>query len=166
MGVFAGLQAAAALSLGANDLHGIRVAIQGVGHVGQCLVEHLVNAGAQIWVSDVVADRVNTMVERYPVKPVGVDEIYGLEVEVFAPCALGAVLNDQTIPLLKAKIIAGAANNQLAETRHAAMLQQRGILYIPDFAINAGGGNRYCLSSSRDTAILRACSGLPKLRTR
>ena len=139
LGVFYGLRAAVRHQLGRDDLRGLRVAIQGVGNVGHRLAGHLHAAGAELWVTDAYTPSVDRCVAAYGARAVAMNEIYGLDVDVFAPCALGAVLNDRTIPLLQARVIAGAANNQLAEPRHDHVLMERGILYAPDYVINAGG---------------------------
>ncbi|HEX4871437.1 MAG TPA: Glu/Leu/Phe/Val dehydrogenase dimerization domain-containing protein [Nevskiaceae bacterium] len=138
-GTFIGIQAAVRHQLGREDLRGLKVAIQGVGNVGRRLARHLHEAGAQLWVTDSYAPAVEHCVTAFGATPVAMDAIYGLDVEVFAPCALGAILNDDTIPQLKARVVAGAANNQLAEPRHGLRLLDRGILYAPDYVINAGG---------------------------
>ncbi len=138
-GTFVGLQAAVKFQLQRDSLKGLKVAVQGVGNVGRRLVKHLSEAGAKLWVTDTYTPAVEQCVKDLGVTAVGMDEIYGLDVDVFAPCALGAILNDKTIPLLKARVVAGAANNQLAEPRHGRELLARGILYAPDYAINAGG---------------------------
>ncbi len=138
-GVYVGLRAAVARRLGRDDLAGLRVAIQGVGHVGGLLARRLAGEGARVVVADVDPAAVARAVRIPGVEPVDADGIYDAEVDVFMPCALGAVLNDDTIPRLRAKVVAGAANNQLAEDRHGAMLAERGILYAPDYVINAGG---------------------------
>lgn len=138
-GVFMGIKAAAKYRWGSEDLSGRKVLVQGVGNVGLTLVEHLTNAGAEVWVSDVYADKVEHAIQTYHAKAYQ-GHFAEAKVDIYAPCALGATLNDDTIPLLQCSIIAGAANNQLAdEYRHANMLQDRGILYCPDFLINAGG---------------------------
>jgi leucine dehydrogenase len=116
------------------------VAIQGVGKVGALLVDDLVKDGAELTICDICEENVKKVQAKYPViKVVGCDEIFGVECGIFSPCALGGVLNDETIPLLKCKIIAGSANNQLLEERHGDLLHERGILYAPDFVVNAGG---------------------------
>lgn len=134
-----GLQAAVAFKLGRHDLEGVHVAIQGLGNVGMRLAEELHALGARLTVTDVVQSRVSDVVERLGAVAVPTDAIFDVEADVFAPCALGAILNDDTIGRLKVSVIAGAANNQLAEDRHGLMLKERGILYAPDYAINAGG---------------------------
>jgi leucine dehydrogenase len=138
-GVYSGIRAAVRHKLGRDDLAGLRVAVQGLGHVGTRLCARLAEAGAQLVVTDIDADALRQTAERFSATVVAPDEIYDAEVEVFAPCALGAVLNDQTIPRLKAAIVAGAANNQLASPGHGKALLERGILYAPDYVINAGG---------------------------
>ncbi|SLN41352.1 Glu/Leu/Phe/Val dehydrogenase dimerization domain-containing protein [Oceanibacterium hippocampi] len=138
-GVFAGLRAAVRHRLGADDLRGIRVAIQGLGHVGMGLAGHLHAAGGSLVVADIFADNVAEAVERFGATAVDPATILFQDVDVVAPCALGAILNDQTIPRLKATVVAGAANNQLAEDCHGEALRARGVLYAPDYVINAGG---------------------------
>lgn len=139
-GVFMGMKAAAAFHWNNDDLNGKRVLVQGVGHVGETLVKHLTEAGAEVLVSDIYEDRLAHIHATYGSHIVNVSEVYSTEMDIYAPCALGATLNDQTIPELKCAIVAGAANNQLAnEMRHGQMLKDRGITYAPDFLINAGG---------------------------
>lgn len=138
-GVFIGLQATVEQRLGRSDLAGLRVAVQGLGSVGYRLAEQLHEAGARLWVTDLYPERVARAVAELGAEAVEAEAIYDLEVDVFAPCALGAVINDDTIPRLRAPVIAGAANNQLAEPRHGEALMERGILYAPDYVINAGG---------------------------
>lgn len=138
-GVFVGIRSAVRQQLGRPDLQGVRVAIQGVGNVGHHLARELHQAGAELWVSDINDEAVRHMVDEFGATAVDGPEIFDLEVDVFAPCALGAVLNDETIPRLQARVVAGAANNQLAEPRHGRLLAERGILYAPDYVINAGG---------------------------
>ncbi|MBY4677545.1 Leu/Phe/Val dehydrogenase [Marinobacterium arenosum] len=138
-GTFIGLKAAVQHRLGRSDLSGLKVAVQGVGNVGFRLAQHLHTAGAELFVSDIHQDQLDRAVAELGATVVPSDQILTLNVDVIAPCAMGAILNDEIIPQLKAAVVAGAANNQLAEARHDAMLRQRGILYAPDFAINAGG---------------------------
>ena len=138
-GTFIGIQAAVKERLGRDSLDGLRVAVQGVGNVGFDLARQLKEAGAQLWVTDIHREPLVQAGRELGATVVAPDEIFGLDVDVFAPCALGAVLNDSTIPQLKASIVAGAANNQLAEARHGVELMKRGILYAPDYVINAGG---------------------------
>jgi leucine dehydrogenase len=138
-GAFFGLRAAVKYKLGTDDLQGLKVAVQGVGNVGYRLAKQLHEAGAKLWVSDIYEDNLLRAAETLGATIVGADDIYGLDVDVFAPCALGAVINDATLPQLRAKVVAGAANNQLSEDRHGKELMGRGILYAPDYVINAGG---------------------------
>jgi len=139
MGVFIGLKAAVRHALHREDLRGLKVAIQGVGNVGYRLAGHLYEAGAQLWVTDLHEPAVQRCVAEFGATPVEMEAIHALNVDVYAPCALGATLNDRTIPQIKAKVVAGAANNQLARASHDHLLRGRGILYAPDYVINAGG---------------------------
>jgi leucine dehydrogenase len=138
-GVFRAMQAAAKHQWGSDDLAGKTVAIQGCGHVGYFLAGELARVGAKVIVTDVDPAKVKHMVDDYGAIAVAPEEIYSAAADVFAPCALGGVLNDQTIPQLNAELVVGAANNQLLEPRHGDLLGQRGILYAPDYAANAGG---------------------------
>lgn len=138
-GVRRGIEAAVKHKLGRDDLEGLTISIQGVGHVGYYLAKELHQLGAKLIVTDVVQASLDRCVEEFNATVVAPDEIYGVECDIFAPCALGAILHDKTIPQLKCSIIAGASNNQLAEDRHGVVLLERGILYSPDYAINAGG---------------------------
>ena len=122
-----------------GDLAGCAVAIQGLGHVGYWLAHHLHRAGAELYVSDLHAARVERARDEFGARIVPQDEIFDAPCDVFAPCALGAILDDETIPRLRCKVVCGAANNQLAEPRHADALASRGILYAPDYVVNAGG---------------------------
>lgn len=139
LGVYVGIRAALRHRYGREDLAGLRVAIQGVGSVGYRLAGHLHAAGATLWVSDVWAPNLERAQRAFGAEPVAPGRIHAAPVDVYAPCALGASLNDATIPELRAAIVAGAANNQLAEARHGEALRARGVLYAPDYAINAGG---------------------------
>jgi leucine dehydrogenase len=138
-GVYMGMKAAAKEKFGSDSLAGKTVAVQGCGHVGYYLSRYLHEEGARLIVTDIDKEKVRQAVEEFRARAVGLDEIYGVQAEVFAPCALGAVLNDATIPQLKVQIVAGGANNQLAEERHGDLLAERGILYAPDYVLNAGG---------------------------
>jgi leucine dehydrogenase len=133
------MQAAAKHKWGSDDLSGRTVAIQGCGHVGYFLAGELARAGARLVVTDLDEANMKHVVVDYRATAVKPEEIYSIETDVFAPCALGGILNDQTVPQLKAAVVAGAANNQLLEPRHGNLLEQRGILYAPDYAANAGG---------------------------
>ena len=125
--------------LGRGDLDGTKVAVQGVGNVGRRLVDYLRDAGARCWITDIHARRVERVADETGASPVAAEEVFDLDVDVFAPCALGAVLNSESIPRLRARIVAGAANNQLEHRMHGEMLMREGILYAPDYVINAGG---------------------------
>jgi leucine dehydrogenase len=139
-GVYSGIRACVEEVLGKKSLKGIRVAIQGAGHVGLNLTEILKRDGAVVYISDIHSERVKTAVEKYGAIEVDPDKIYSLDMDIFAPCALGAVINDKTIEMFNCRIIAGAANNQLDdEVRHGRMLMEKKILYAPDYAINSGG---------------------------
>ena len=138
-GVFRGMQAAAKYRWGSDDLAGKTVALQGCGQVGYCLAKELHEAGATLIVSDVDAERISRVVNEFGATAVGLEEIYSVSADIFAPCALGAVINDRTLPQLRVGIVAGAANNQLLENRHGEALEARNILYAPDYVINAGG---------------------------
>ncbi len=122
-----------------DSLEGVHVAVQGVGHVGYHLCRELHAAGAKLSVADVDPLKAERAHREFKAQVVPLDEIFRCECDVLAPCALGSALNDTTIPRLKCKIVAGAANNQLAQPRHGDDLHARGILYAPDYAINAGG---------------------------
>ena len=138
-GVFRAIQACAKHRWGAESLAGKTVAVQGVGNVGYYLCQELHAEGARTIVTDIDATRVQRCVDDFGSRPVALEEIYGVDADIFAPCALGAIINDETIPQLKVEIVCGAANNQLLEERHGDALDQRGILYAPDFVANAGG---------------------------
>ena len=138
-GVFYGIRAAVRHVFGQDSLEGLTVAIQGVGNVGGHLADTLSLAGARLIVTDINDSVAHEVAARTFARVVTPDEIFDVEADVFAPCAMGAVLNDDTIPRLTAGIVAGSANNQLAEDHHADMLIKRGILYAPDYVLNAGG---------------------------
>jgi len=138
-GVFCGLQAAVRYRLGRNNLDNVTVAIQGLGNVGYRLAELLHNAGARLVVADVREENTRKAMENLNAEVVSVEEIVRADVDVLSPCALGGVVNDDTVDHIKAKVIAGAANNQLAEPIHGEQLLQKSILYAPDYVINAGG---------------------------
>jgi leucine dehydrogenase len=138
-GVFQALRAAVEHALGRRDLEGLRVAVQGLGNVGMPLCRYLSEAGVELIVTDLDPGRVAAAARAFGARSVDLDAIYQQPVDLFAPCALGAVLNDRTIPQLGAKIVCGGANNQLAQARHDAALAARGILFVPDYIANAGG---------------------------
>jgi leucine dehydrogenase len=138
-GTYRGMKACALEKYGDDSLKGKTVAVQGVGHVGYYLCENLAAEGTKLIVTDITEDKVARCVEDFGAEAVKPDAIYGVEAEIFAPCALGAIVNTDTIPQLKCDIIAGAANNQLATDEDGKAVQERGILYAPDYVINAGG---------------------------
>lgn len=138
-GVYKGMKAAVKHRLGRDTLEGVKVAVQGLGHVGYYLCEHLKNEGAELIVTDINKESIERVVSEIGATAVDKDDIYHQDVDVYAPCALGATINDSTLPKLRCSVIAGAANNQLAEDRHGELLKQKGILYTPDYVINAGG---------------------------
>jgi len=138
-GVLMAIKASAKEKLGADSLKGVRVAIQGLGNVGSHLVDYLVKEQAILTLTDIDAERLKKIAAKTGGVAVAPDAIVGVETDVFAPCALGAVINDQSIQKLKAKIVCGGANNQLAEPRHGNMLREMGVLYAPDYVANAGG---------------------------
>lgn len=138
-GVLRGIQAAVEFKLNKTDLSGLHIAIQGLGHVGYGLAQHLHELGATLTVSDVNASAVERAVNELNATAVATDQIHKVPCDVFAPCALGAIINDTSINELQTSIIAGAANNQLAHTYHGQLLHEKGILYAVDYVINAGG---------------------------
>lgn len=139
-GVYMGIQACTNWVYQTRSLSQFKIAIQGLGHTGYWLAKYLHDDGAQLFVTDIEEDLVKQVVEDFKAEAVAPDAIHDVDAEIFAPCALGGVVNDDTIDRLKCRIIAGAANNVLAEEeRHGPMLRQREILYAPDFVINSGG---------------------------
>jgi leucine dehydrogenase len=138
-GVFQGLRACVEDALRASSFEGVRVVVQGAGKVGYHLVRHLVEDGASVTIADVDVDAVGRAVNEFGVDTVEPEKAHAVECEVFAPCALGAVVRDDTIPGLKCRVIGGAANNQLERPEHGDALHELGILYAPDFVINSGG---------------------------
>ncbi|MDM5211761.1 branched-chain amino acid dehydrogenase [Peribacillus sp. RS7] len=138
-GVYRGMKAAAKEAFGTDSLEGKVVAVQGVGNVAYNLCRHLHEEGAKLIVTDINKESVARAVESFGATAVNTDEIYGVECDIYAPCALGAVINDQTINQIKAKVIAGAANNQLKDPVHGDQIHEKGIIYAPDYVINAGG---------------------------
>jgi len=139
LGVRRGIEAAVQFVMRREDIRGLHVAVQGIGHVGYYLCKELHALGAKLTVADVDPLKSERAEREFGAAIVPLDTLFETECDVLAPCALGSALNDQTIPRLRCKIVAGAANNQLAEPRHGDDLMQRGILYAPDYAINAGG---------------------------
>ncbi|MCB0494738.1 MAG: Glu/Leu/Phe/Val dehydrogenase [Cyclobacteriaceae bacterium] len=157
-GVYMGVKASAKKVFGNDSLSGKKIAVQGVGQVGMYLTERLVKDGAKVFITDINEAKLKTVAEKTGAQVVGMNEIYDLDVDIYSPCALGATVNDDTIKRLKAKIIAGGANNQLQdEKRHGYMLLDYGITYAPDFLINAGGlinvGSEYYGNYSRERSM-------------
>jgi leucine dehydrogenase len=158
-GVFRATQASACQKWGSDDLTGRTVALQGLGNVGFHLARELHAAGAKLIVTDIDAKRVQRAVDELDAKAVALNDIYAAKADIFTPCALGGILNDDTIPQLNVEIVVGAANNQLLEDRHGDALEARGILYAPDYVANAGGViNVYSELTgwSRDRALRKA----------
>ncbi len=139
LGTYHGIRAAVARQLGKDSLRGLKIAVQGVGNVGMHLCELLAEDNCELWVADVNAERLAQANKRFDAKVVALDEILFQDVDVISPCALGAVLNRESIPKIKSRVIAGAANNQLATAADGQRLLDAGILYCPDYVINAGG---------------------------
>lgn len=138
-GVFRSIQASAKERWGSDDLHGKTVAIQGCGNVGRNLASELHEAGAKLIVSDIDPERAQRVATETGAQIVQGDEIYGVKADIFAPCALGGIINDTTLPLFKFEVISGGANNQLLEPRHGDKLEEMGMQYAPDYVANAGG---------------------------
>jgi leucine dehydrogenase len=139
-GVYMGMKAAAKYQFGSDNLDGKKILVQGIGHVGETLVDYLTKEGALVQISDINEERLQEVSAKYGSTIYSGADLYTADVDIYAPCALGATINDDTVYKIKAKVIAGAANNQLAnENVQGPILQQRGIVYAPDFLINAGG---------------------------
>ncbi|MBA4535753.1 Glu/Leu/Phe/Val dehydrogenase [Bacillus aquiflavi] len=138
-GVYRGMKAAAKEAFASDSLEGKVIAVQGVGNVAYTLCRHLHEEGAKLIVTDINKEAVQRAVEEFGAQAVDPDDIYRVECDIYAPCALGAIINDDTIPQLKAKVIAGSANNQLKDTCHGDIIHEMGIVYAPDYVINAGG---------------------------
>ncbi len=139
-GVYMGMKAAAKFKYGSDVLENKRIIVQGIGHVGESLVEHLTNEGANVIITDINQARLETVKAKYGAEIYTGENLYGIEADIYAPCALGATINNDTINLLNVDIIAGAANNQLEnEEEHGKILLDKGIVYAPDFVINSGG---------------------------
>jgi leucine dehydrogenase len=139
LGVLQGMRAGCEQAFGTDDLKGVRVAVQGAGNVSTNLFRVLTEAGAVITCSDTHKPALDRAVELFGVATVEPEEIYDVDAEIFSPCAIGATINDDTLPRLKAKVVAGAANNQLDRDEHGQMLADRGIVYLPDYVANGGG---------------------------
>lgn len=140
VGVYKAMKRTAKEAFGSDSLEGKTVSVQGVGNVSYSLCEYLHEEGAHLIVTDINQESIDRAVKAFDAKAVAPDEIYSVEADIFAPCALGGILNDDTIPQLKVKAVCGSSNNQLRETeKHAGMLADRGIIYAPDFVVNSGG---------------------------
>ncbi len=165
-GIYKGIKACAKHKLGSKDLAGLTIAIQGLGKVGYYLAKHLVEEKARVFACDIDREKGRRAGEDLGITVVSPEEIFDVAAEIFAPCAMGGVINDGTLPRLKCKIVAGGANNQLAEDRHGHELEKRGVLYAPDFVINSGGLiNVYCEIDgyNRDRAMRMADQICPSL---
>jgi leucine dehydrogenase len=139
-GVYMGMKAAAKIQYGSDDLSGKTIAVQGVGHVGEYLVEHLTKENAHVFITDINQEALKRVSEKYGATIVEPNAFYDVKMDIYAPCALGATVNDDTLARLSCSVIAGAANNQLKDEKiHGLEVMKRGIVYAPDFAINAGG---------------------------
>lgn len=138
-GVYVGMKAAAKAAFGTDSLEGKRISVQGLGNVAYSLCKHLHEEGAKLIVTDINENAVKRVVDEFGAVAVSPKEIYAQDVDIFAPCALGAIINDETIPQLKAKVIAGSANNQLKDSKHGEIIHEKGIIYAPDYVINSGG---------------------------
>ncbi|WP_416151755.1 Leu/Phe/Val dehydrogenase [Salipaludibacillus sp. HK11] len=138
-GVYVGMKAAAKEAFGDDSLEGKTIAVQGVGNVSYQLCRYLHEESASLIVTDINQTAVRKAVDEFGARAVDIADIYSVECDIFSPCALGAIINDETIPQLKAKVIAGAANNQLKDSKHGVMIQEKEIVYAPDYVINSGG---------------------------
>ena len=139
-GVYNAMKASAREKWGSDSLSGKKVVVQGIGHVGENLVRHLAEEGARVTISDIHADRVAEVAGRYKTATVAPDQVYDADMDIYAPCALGATINSETLKRLRCAVICGAANNQLADEQvHGLEVMKRGILYAPDYVVNAGG---------------------------
>lgn len=139
-GVYMGMKAAAKYKFGTENLAGKKILVQGIGHVGETIVELITKEGAEVIINDINKAQLEIISKKYGATIHHDLDVYGLDVDIYSPCALGATINDNTIHNFKAKVIAGAANNQLQdEIKHGKLLREKGIAYAPDFLINAGG---------------------------
>jgi len=139
-GVYMGMKASAKFKWGSDSLEGKTILVQGVGHVGENLVKHTTEEGAKVFITDINEQKLAEVSKKYSAEIIMGDAIYDMDMDIYAPCALGATLNTDTINRLKCSVIAGAANNQLAdEVVHGQMVKEKGMVYAPDFLINAGG---------------------------
>ncbi|NKF51531.1 Glu/Leu/Phe/Val dehydrogenase [Shewanella sp. WXL01] len=156
LGTYLGIKAAVKHQKGLDSLEGLTISVQGVGHVGYYLCKHLHEEGAKLIVTDIHQESLDKVATEFGATVVAPNDIYHQDVDVYAPCALGATINDTTIPMLKASIVAGCANNQLAEPRHGEKLKELGILYAPDYVINAGGIINVSFENNYDEAASTA----------
>jgi len=139
-GVYVSMKASAKEAFGSDSLSGKKVLVQGIGHVGETLVDYLTKEGAKVYINDISEDRIKSAVDKYKAEFAPADKMFDLDIDIYAPCALGATVNDETLSKLKCKVICGAANNQLAdEKKHGDLVLSKGILYAPDFVVNSGG---------------------------
>lgn len=138
-GVYKGMKASAKEAFGSDSLEGKVIAVQGVGNVAYRLCEYLHEEGASLIVTDINKEAVQRAVDAFGAKAIDPNDIYSVDCDIYAPCALGATINDDTIPVLKAKVIAGSANNQLKTPEHGDIIHEKGIIYAPDYVINSGG---------------------------
>ncbi|WP_026955074.1 Glu/Leu/Phe/Val dehydrogenase dimerization domain-containing protein [Algoriphagus vanfongensis] len=155
-GTYMGIKAAAHKAFGKDSLEGKKICVQGVGQVGTYLIQHLIKEGAQVMITDIFEDKLKAVAKETGATVVDPDVIYDMDMDIYAPCALGATINDSTIDRLKCAVIAGGANNQLKdEAKHGKILLEKGIIYAPDFLINAGGvinvGAEYLGDYNRET---------------
>lgn len=152
-GVYVGMKACAKVQFGSDSLAGKKVVVQGVGHVGEYLVESLAKEGAIVYISDIHQDLLNRVASQYGANIIGLNEVYDMDMDIYAPCALGATINTDTLSRLKCSIIAGSANNQLEnEQVHGKIVMEKGIIYAPDYAINSGGVIN-CYSEVKDLSL-------------
>lgn len=139
-GVYVSMKASAREVWGNDSLSGKKVLVQGIGHVGEVLVSHLTKEGATVYINDISQERLKVVADKYKAEVVAADKMFDMDIDIYAPCALGATVNNDTLSRLKCKIICGAANNQLADEKtHGVLVAKSGILYAPDFVVNAGG---------------------------
>ncbi|MGI9353722.1 MAG: Leu/Phe/Val dehydrogenase [Rhizobiaceae bacterium] len=165
-GVFEGMQAAVDVALGRSNLAGLTVAVQGVGNVGYHLCKYLHEAGARLIVADINADNVSRAVREFGATCRHVDEILSSKADVLAPCALGGILNRKSIPQLRVKVVAGAANNQLESCEDGRLLQANGIVFAPDYVINSGGIISVAAEHQRETSAEIVIASVKKIRKR
>jgi len=164
LGVFLGMKAAVKRALGKDSLQGLHIALQGAGSVASGVALHACTEGARLSIADVDEKKARTLADRTGGKVVSPDEILGLDADLLSPCALGAILNEETIAALKVPVVAGGANNQLATEEDGERLHKRGILYAPDYVMNAGGIINVCteyLGDGDASLVRRRIEGIP-----